>query len=105
MSKFYGAVGYGVLSETFPGVWDETMVERKYYGDVLKNRVNVNQGTTINPGITVNNTISIMTDQFARENIFAIRYVVYLGQKWRVTSVEEAYPRVNLTLGGVFNGN
>lgn len=105
MSKFHGNVGYGVAIEKYPGVWEEEMVERPYYGDVVKNRMNIQQSAVINPGITINNTISIVTDKFARENAFSIRYVTYLGKKWCVTSIEEAYPRILLTLGGVYNGN
>lgn len=105
MSKFHGAVGYGIASETHPGVWEETIIERNYYGDVLKNRMNIQQNNVINAGITINNTISIVTDNFARENALSIRYVTYLGKKWCVSSIEVEYPRILLTLGGLYNGN
>ena len=105
MSKFHGNVGYGVTIEKYPGVWEEEMVERPYYGDVLKNRMNIQQNNVINAGITINNTISIVTDNFARENALSIRYVTYLGKKWCVSSIEVEYPRILLTLGGLYNGN
>lgn len=104
MAKFCGLVGYGVAQETHPGVWDESMIERRYYGNIIKNKINVQQNTVINGGITINNIISIVTDKFARDNAFSIRYVTYLGKKWCVTNIEVEYPRINLTLGGLYNG-
>lgn len=104
MAKYHGAIGYGVSTETYPGVWDESIIERKYYGDITKNRMNVQQNTVINGGITLNNIISIVTDSFARENAFNIRYATYLGKKWRVTNIEVEFPRIILTLGGLYNG-
>ena len=37
MAKFYGKIGYSETNETSPGVWTETIIERNYYGDLLRN--------------------------------------------------------------------
>ena len=64
-----------------------------------------NQPTeNLNDDITLNNKISIVTDLFADEHLYAIRYVVYGGSKWKVTSVELRRPRIVLSIGGVYNG-
>ena len=104
MTKYHGYVGYAVDVEAYPGVWEEQLTEHEYFGDVIKNRMNIQQNNTVNAGITINNSISIIGDPFAYENFYAIRYATYLGKKWNVTSVEVARPRLILTLGGVFNG-
>jgi len=104
MKKYHGMVGYAVESETYPGVWEETIVDRPYYGNIIKNRTNVKQDAVVNGGITINNTISIVTDKFANENAYAIRCVTLHGKKWCVTGIEMEYPRMLLTLGGLFNG-
>ena len=36
-AKFYGEIGYGETVETSPGVYEDIIVERKYYGDVIRN--------------------------------------------------------------------
>ena len=104
MTKYHGYVGYAVDVEAYPGVWEEQITEHEYFGDVIKNRMNLQQNNVVNAGITINNSISIVGDPFAYENFYAIRYATYLGKKWTVTSVEVARPRLILTLGGVFNG-
>lgn len=103
MTKYHGYVGYAVDVEAYPGVWEEQITEHEYFGDVIKNRLNIQQSNTVNAGITINNNISIIGDPFAYENFYAIRYATYLGKKWNVTSVEVSRPRLILTLGGIYN--
>ena len=49
------------------------------------------------------NEISLVADPYARENFHMIRYACFMGTRWEVTSVEVQYPRLVLTLGGVYN--
>lgn len=104
MAKFFGAIGYASTAEKAPGVYEETMVERKYYGDVIKLNRRLENGEGLIDDITVNNAISIIADPYANQNLFAIRYAEWMGTKWKVTNVEVVSPRLILTLGGVFNG-
>ena len=59
-------------------------------------------GSEINNDITISNKISFITDPYARQNFQNIRYVTYMGSKWRVTNVNVEYPRLTLTLGGIW---
>jgi hypothetical protein len=52
----------------------------------------------------VQNSISIVADEFAREKFFAIRYILWAGVYWSVTSVQVDHPRLTLQLGEVYNG-
>ena len=104
MAKFYGEVGYANTTETEPGIWEEVITERMYYGDVLKiSRRLVNSGS-VNDNLKVNNEISIIADPFAYQNFVNIRYVNWLGASWKVTNVVVQSPRLILSLGGVYNG-
>lgn len=107
MAKFYGEVGYRITEETAPGVWRPRLVERNYYGDVLRNRSTIyaNSNDKVNDDIHLSNEISIVADSFAYENFHNIIYVEYLGARWKVNSVVVQRPRLNLTLGGVYNGD
>lgn len=105
MAKFYGEIGYGESVETAPGVWEDVIVEYKYYGDVLRNTRQLNTGENLNSDISVGNSISIVADAYANEHFFAIRYIKWMGALWKITNVEVKSPRLILTVGGVYNGN
>lgn len=104
MAKFYGAVGYAETVETRPSIWEETVIERLYYGDIIRNVRRLENGESVNDDISINNSISIVADPYAREHFFAIRYVIWTGVPWKVTNVEVQSPRLILTIGGVYNG-
>ena len=105
MAKWYGIVGYSETVQVEPGVWDDRITERKYYGDVLRNasRWSANTEST-NEELTLNNQISIIADPFAYQNFHSIKYDEYMGQTWKVTNTEVLRPRLILTIGGIYNG-
>lgn len=104
MPKFYGSIGYAISKETTPGVWVEDIVEYQYSGDVYRNTRKLQSGNQVNDSIDISNEISILSDPFANENFHSMRYVTYMGAKWKVSSVEVRYPRLILTVGGLYNG-
>ena len=104
MAKFYGVIGYGSTVETAPGVWRHVIVEKEYYGDVLRNVRRLTEGENLNKDLTVNNSISVLADAYAEEHFHEILYVKWMGAAWEVNEVEVVRPRLNLRLGGVYNG-
>lgn len=104
MAKFYGAVGYGISTETSPGVWEDVITEKNYRGEIVRNTRTLLTGDKVNDDISVNNSISIVADAYANENFFAIRYVRWAGACWTVSEVTVESPRLILRLGGVYNG-
>lgn len=104
MAKFYGKIGYGVTSEIRPGVWDETITERSYYGDVNKLSRRLESSDKVIDDITISNEISILADPFAYENFHTMKYVEYMGAKWKINKVEVRFPRLTLVTGGLYNG-
>ena len=104
MAKFFGEIGYGISMETAPGVWEDNIVERKYYGDVVKNSRGLHTGENLNSDLSVGNSINIVADAYANEHFFAIRYIKWAGTLWTVSDVEVLSPRLLLRLGGVYNG-
>ena len=104
MATSFGAIGYAVTSETTPGVYEEQIIEREYFGDVNRNIRKLENSEHLNDDINVSNEISIVSDPFANENFYSMRYAEFMGTKWKITSVEVKYPRLILTLGGVYNG-
>ena len=105
MAKFYGKIGYINSVEVEPGVWENQVIERPYYGDLTRNSSRFQSSGGVNDDINISNTISIVADPFAYENFHHMRYVEFMGAKWKITNVEVQYPRLSLTIGGVYNGN
>ena len=103
MARYHGYVGYAIDVEAYPGVWEEQISEHEYFGDVIKNRMNIQQNGNINAKITISNSISIIGDPFAYEHVYAMRYVTYLNKKWIITNIDIQRPRLILTIGGLYN--
>lgn len=101
--KFCGDIGFVIQQETEPGIYEGVVAEKTYYGDVLQNFRKWQSGEKINDDIVLNNKISIIANSFALENSGAMKYVSYLGQKWKIESAEIAYPRIILTIGGLYH--
>ena len=107
MAKFAGTIGYVETVETEPGIWEEKTTERTYSGDLIKNYGKHENSGGVNDNINISNEISILADPYATEHFFAIRYAKFvmpkLGGAWKVTNAEVAYPRIILSIGGVYN--
>ena len=103
MAKFCGIIGFAEMAETSPGVWREVITERRYKGDIGRNTRKLEDSGNINDDINISNEISIVADAYANNNFFSIRYVKFMGAKWKVKSVDVKPPRLVLTLGGVYN--
>ena len=87
MNKFFGKIGYSVMIQTAPGVNREKLIERDYYGDVIRNTSQHQNSDTLNDNVNISNEI------------------IFMGAKWKITNIEVQYPRLILTVGGVYNGS
>ena len=104
MAKYFGRIGYAEQVETVPGVWEEKIVERKYYGDVVRNIRRLESSGNLNDNINASMEISIVADPYAIQNFHAMRYIEFMGSLWKIPNIEVNYPRLILTIGGVYNG-
>lgn len=105
MTKFFGKIGYAMTQETKPGVWTDQIIEHEYYGDLLRNSYRFQTSDKVNDDVLIDNEFSIIADSFAKDNFHLMRYIEFEGTKWKITNVEVRYPRLNLTVGGIYNEN
>lgn len=105
MTKFFGKIGYVMTQETKPGVWMDQIIEHEYYGDLLRNSYRFQTSDKVNDDVSIANEFSIIADSFAKDNFHLMRYIEFEGTKWKITNVEVRYPRLNLTVGGIYNEN
>lgn len=103
MAKYYGKIGYAVTKETEPGIYEEIIEEREYFGDVIRNTRRLREASKVNDDVNISNLISIVADPFANNNFHAMRYITFMGSKWKISDVEVQYPRLILTIGGLYN--
>ena len=104
MAKFYGAIGYALQEESKPGVWRDTVVEKKYRGDVILDQRRFQSTDQVNDDINIDNSISIIADAYAYENIGFMKYIVWNKVPWKIQSFVINRPRIVLQIGGVYNG-
>lgn len=104
MAKFFGIIGFIETKETTPGVWEPTVTKRKYYGDILDQSRRRDTSNNINDDLTVNVQISIVADPYALNHFHSMAFIEYSGTAWKVANVTPHYPRLVLTLGGLYNG-
>lgn len=105
MTKFFGNVGYVETVEIEPGVWRPVETIRQYYGDWIRYSTKFqvsSEGT--NDNVNVSNELSIMADAYADKHFSSMRYVEFMGAKWKIISVQPGRPRIILTIGGIWNG-
>lgn len=105
MAKWFGKIGFAEQVETAPGVYVNKITEREYYGDVIRNARRLQTTDQVNDDINISNEISIVADPYAMNNFHSIRWVEWMGTKWKATNVDVQYPRLTLSLGGVWNGD
>lgn len=105
--KYYGTVGYAVTkpSDDDPDIYANVIEEHTYYGDVMGYpSQRWQQSDKVNDDLGITNKLSILADPFAFANFQHIKFVTWMGQRWKVTNIEIEYPRMILTLGGEWNG-
>ena len=104
--KYFGNVGFVMtkLSKTIPDVYEEEVVTKPYHGDILEPRMRFTKGEHQLDDVDIPNKFSLLLDAFAMENFQYIKFIEWMGARWKVTEVDLGYPRITLSIGGVYNG-
>lgn len=105
MAKWCGKIGFAETIEQEPGLYETQITERIYLGDLVENRWKRQNSGQINDDINISNNISIVTDPYVMDHCSTMAYVEYMGVKWKITDIDVQYPRLILTIGGVYNGS
>lgn len=103
--KWYGKIGYALTVDNGNGVWTPTMSWKQYYGDVQRFSRRIESGRSINDNLNIGNTISILADPYAMKNLGYMKCIEWMGTLWEISSIDISYPRMNLSIGGVYNGD
>lgn len=101
--KWYGKVGYEIQEEVSPGVWAPRIVERQYYGELLRKIRHFQNSGEVNDDVQLNMELRILADAYAFEHYGDIRYVEVQNSKWKISSVQVERPRLVVNFGGVYH--
>ena len=101
--KFCGKFGFVDEVDNGDGTWKPQIVEKTYFGDVISNARQLQNGESTNDTVNIRNTISVVADETAYRSIHLLRYVEWMGVKYKVSNVDVARPRLTLTIGGLWN--
>lgn len=104
MSKFFGEIGFATQVETSPGIWEDKIIEKQYYGDIAREARRFSASEQVLDNINLSNQLSIIADGYVVDNVQNLRYVRWLGGLWKISYVELKFPRLVLEMTGVYNG-
>lgn len=105
MARFTGMIGFSIDKEVRPGIFKEVYVERKYKGLLTRKSRSWDNSEYLNDTLSLQNELSIISDDFINRHFGAMRYVRLMGQAFEITSatIDVDQHRITLSLGGIFN--
>ena len=65
MARYCGKIGFSISKETAPGIYEDDITERTYYGDVVRDLRKENRTDKIVRDVTISNSFSVVADPFA----------------------------------------
>ena len=106
--KWHGMIGFETTVEVSPDpnkatIWQPQIVPRHYYGEVNRVVKRYDSGEKVNDDISINNQFSVISDPFANENFFNMKWIEWRGKKWKVNEVTVEYPRLTINIGGEYH--
>lgn len=102
--KYSGKIAYSYSFEKSPGIWEERIIEKPVRGDVITVSIYNSQRSDVIDDINISNKLSIVASPSVFQNIGTIVYITLKGIKWKVKDISIEYPRLILSIGGVYNG-
>ncbi len=104
MTKFRGSIGIDRGSnETSPGIFEPSIEEIEVTGE-MRNQSARWQGHEQRDTVSARHVLSIVTPESSIIDFAEVVYAVWQSRKWSVVSIQYKRPRIELTLGGLYNG-
>lgn len=105
MTKYSGVIGVKKDPvEISPGIWDEPIVEVRVTGEMRQQGIRWSGGELSQDKVNASHTLSIIASSETIETLMKAVYISWQGEKWTIKSVVVQRPRLNFTLGSVYNG-
>lgn len=96
-------IGFVKTIEIEPGVWENQSYERSYVCRVLSNSYKWSREEKITEDLSLSNRFSVVCDATLQKDCGYMKYIVYLGNKWTVNTIKMNFPRLEISVGGLYN--
>ncbi len=104
MSKFSGFIGINRgKTETAPGIFEPIIEEVKVVGEI-RNQVARWQSHEQRNTVSARHVLSIVSPEDSIIDFSEVVYIIWQGRKWSSVAIQYKRPRIELTLGGIYNG-
>lgn len=105
MTKFRGSIGInrGYKESSVPGDYQAEIEEIEVVGEIRGQGArwpNMSQGENV----SARHVLSIVTPESTIIDYSEVVYILWQGLKWSVVDIQYKRPRIDLTLGGLYNG-
>lgn len=102
--KFRGVIGIRRgFNEISPGVYSPVIDEVEVFAELRQVGLSWSQQSQ-GDGLKAKHVVSMIPPEKDDVYFTEVVYVIWRGQKWSITSITEKPPRVEYTLGGLYNG-
>jgi len=104
MAKFWGKIGInrGAV-EGAPGIFTPTIEEVEVSGEMRLIGARWSNHE-LGDSVSAKHVLSIITPEDSTIDFTEVVYIVWQGRNWSVRTIQYKRPRVELTLGGKYNG-
>lgn len=104
--RFSGVIGIREEpQQNSPGVYSENIKEIQISGDVRSQRASWTGSEVPQDIARTSQVISILAPGDLIDSFTDAVYVTWQQTKWTIAHIEYIHPRLNLTLGGKYNGS
>lgn len=106
MTRFWGIIGVDRGPQeraTEPGIYDRVIEDIQVSGELRQTRLTWQQAS-LGEGVRAQHVLSMIAPDDSDINFTEVVYVEWQGRKWAVVSITYKRPRVEFTLGGLYNG-
>lgn len=104
MARFSGILGInrGPV-EVSPGIYKPQIEEIVVTGEIRQEQLSWGQAN-LREGLRARHVLSIVTPDDGELGFGEVEYIEWQGKKWDVISVAYKRPRLELSMGGIYNG-
>jgi hypothetical protein len=102
--RYSGTIGVASQTEISPGVWEETITEQDYIGEVVQRTEVLEEGDSIHSTQQTSTSISVLSRVVGFVNDSDLRYVTFSGMRWNISSVVNQPPRLVLYIREEYHG-
>lgn len=104
MTKFWGKIGFNRGdTEGEPGIFTSTIEEVEVSGKMRLEGARW-QNHELGGTIAAKHVLSIVTPEDSTIDFAEAVYICWQNQKWSIVAIKYLRPRIELTLGGLYNG-